>query len=525
MQPELKEARLRLTEDYRLYARHALKIRTKDAKIVPLALNPAQDYFLDQIEAQRRTTGRIRVIILKGRQMGLSTAVGGRLMFRTTQNTGTKALVVAHKAESTRALFDMTRRYFDNLPEVLKPEKKYSSRTELVFERLQSGYIVATAGGDSIARGETLQLLHLSEMAFWPKANAQENYNGLIQAVPEIAGTEVYIESTANGVTGVFADLWRGAVANENGFLPIFIPWFWQAEYRSEVPPGFERLEAEQKLVEAYGLDDEQLVWRRRKVANSGLELFRQEYPCTPDEAFLTTGRPLFDVEHIAELLRNPVEPSRREALNIAGNDFEPDARGELLTYREFDPTDTYTIGADVAEGVRNGDYSVAQVLDGQKRQVAVYRARIDPDAYAKVLYILGRRYGDCLISCEANNHGILPVTKLARDFNYPNVFQTTVYDQVLDRETTKLGWRTDVKSKPLCVDMTRAAFRDRELEIVDPTTLREMASFVLTDGGKMEADSGCHDDAVMALCIAVATHEAPWAPIVVSDEDYIKAL
>lgn len=525
MTPEQLDARRRLRDDFALYAKHALKIRTKAGQIEPLVLNEAQRYFLAKIEEQRKATGRIRAIILKGRQQGLSTAVGGRLIFRTTQHKARKALVVAHKADSTRALFDMTRRYYDNLPDILKPTKRYSSRAELVFDALESGYMVATAGGDGIARGETLQYLHLSEVAFWAKSTAQENYNGLIQAVPETDDTEVYIESTANGTTGVFADLWRGAVDGTNGFIPIFIPWFWQQEYRAAVPADFGRTPDETKLAALHGLDDEQLVWRRRKIANSGLELFKQEYPCTPDEAFLTTGRPVFDQEKIAELLRACPEPTERLAMNISETGFEPDPRGELRVFYPVDPLETYTIGGDVAMGVRGGDYSVAQVLDGKKRQVAVWRGHIHPDLFARILELLGKRYAMAYVACEVNNHGLLTNVRLSKDYAYPHVHQTVVVDTTLDRETVKLGFSTDSKSKPMIIDELRAAFRDGAIEVNDRQTLEEFRAFVVTEEGRLEAEPGHHDDTVMAMAIANHCHQEPWLPIPVADEDYVEAI
>jgi hypothetical protein len=152
-----------------LLRRERLKIRTKDLQVVPFKINTAQRQLLEAIRRQEAAIGRCRVIILKARQMGLSTVVGGRMFWRASQNQNRKALVVTHKAESTRALFDMTRRYYDQCPEALKPSTRYSSRKELVFDLLDSGYMVATAGGDGIARGETITDAHLSELAFWPK--------------------------------------------------------------------------------------------------------------------------------------------------------------------------------------------------------------------------------------------------------------------------------------------------------------------------------------------------------------------
>lgn len=523
MTPAQLAARKRLADDFAFYASKALKIRTKGGEIKPLVLNEAQRYFLQQIEQQLAETGRIRAIILKGRQQGLSTVVGARLIWRTSQQKAKKALVVAHKAESTRALFDMTRRYYDNLPEVLKPEKRYSSRSELVFGKLESSYAVATAGGEGIARGETLQYLHASEMAFWAKISAAENFNGLMKAIPNADGTEAYIESTANGVTGVFAETWRAAVAGENGWLPIFIPWFWQKEYRIKPPKGFERTPQEQELADRFGLDDKQLAWRRREIAQNGLDLFRQEYPCTPDEAFLTTGRPVFNQDKLAVQLRDAPEPIATMELTPAGSEFEEQPRGPLKVYREYDPAETYTIGADVAMGVRGGDYSVAHVLDGSKRQAAVYRAHVHPDYFAVVLNALGRRYNDALVSVESNNHGLLTVNKLSKDLLYPNVYQEVIRDTVLDRETVKLGWSTNVKTKPLAIDLLRAAHRDDDVEVYDRTTLEEMRSYILTEEGKLEAEQGCHDDCVMSLAIAVTTHQEPWLPIPMTDDDYIE--
>ncbi len=514
MTPEQKAVRQRLLTDFAFYAKHCLSVRTKEGDIKPLVLNPAQVYFLGQIEDQIARTGNIRAVILKGRQQGLSTVVGAYLIFRSTQGKGRKALVVAHKADSTATLFDMTKRYYEHLPQVVKPATSYSSKKELVFSGLQSSYTVATAGGDSIARGETLQLVHLSEVAFWPKSSAAANFNGLLKAVPNAPGTAVFVESTANGVTGVFADLWNGAVAGKNGFLPIFIAWFTTAEYRRPVPPGFTRTVDEDELAARYGLDDEQLAWRRTEIATNGLDMFHQEYPCEPDEAFLTTGRPVFDQKQLSELLRSCPDPIRTMSLDPLGTDFEDDPRGQLKVYEEPDITRTYYIGADVAMGVRGGDYSVAQVLDGDRNQVAVWRGHVHPDFYATVLQALGRMYGDALVAPEANNHGLLTVVRLSKDLLYGNVYTEKVVDKTSDRETVILGFSTTVKSKPMVIDELRGAMRRGDIRVVDRATLEEMRSYIVTETGKLEAEPGCFDDCVMSLAIANYVNEGQWTPI-----------
>ena len=163
------EARKRLLNDFAFYAKHAIKIRTKSGEVTPLILNQVQKRFLDRCMAQMETTGRIRMVILKGRQQGLSTVVSAFIYWWVSQRKGQKGLVVAHVKDSTDTLFQMYKRIHDHLPEILQPEKKYSNKRELAFASLDSGMIVATAGGDGIARGETLQCMHLSEVAFWPK--------------------------------------------------------------------------------------------------------------------------------------------------------------------------------------------------------------------------------------------------------------------------------------------------------------------------------------------------------------------
>lgn len=523
--------RRRLRDDFDFYAANALQIRTKTAEIVPLKLNVAQRQLLDAVNAQWKRTGKVRVIILKARQMGLSTAVGGFLYYRTSQNRAQKALVMTHKAESTAALFDMTKRYYENTPDALRPSTKYSSKRELKFDKLDSGYMVATAGGEAVARGETLTLAHLSELAFWPKSNAKALLSGIMDAIPDAPGTAVFIESTANGVSGEFYDFWKKAEAGENGYIPVFLPWFIQAEYRSPVPEGFERTPVEEELVAKFDLDDQQLMFRRLKIAEKGLELFQQEYPSTADEAFLTTGRPVFNTQQLSERKREVGLPSY--AMGLEGEKLVKDPRGKLLVYRDLDlgdpekklPPETYYIGADVALGVRGGDYSVAQVLDSKKRQVAVWRGHVYPDNFGHILAALGYYYNTARIGVEFNNHGILTCNVLAKDLTYPNFFTETVYDKLDDQDTESLGFRTTTKTKPLIIDQLRASIRDSEMELNDLATIGELLTYIVTDTGNMEAEEGCHDDTVVSLAIANHIHEGIFTPVVSTDDYYIEAI
>ena len=517
------EIRKRLYNEFEFYAKHALRIRTKEGKIAPLVLNEAQNRFCEVVIGQLQTTGIVRVVVLKGRQQGLSTVIEGIIYWWTSQHKAQKAIVMTHHSDSTKALFDMVKRYHDGCPEILKPQTKYSSRKELSFNVLDSSYMVATAGGEGIGRGETLQLAHLSEAAFYPPATAKENINGLLQAVPNEKGTMVFVESTANGIGNSFHNIWTGAVESKNEFTAVFIPWFIQQEYRFPVPDNFKRTPDEEDLVEKYGLDDEQLMFRRKKIATNGLDLFKQEYPCCAEEAFLTSGRPVFNPEQLQNMLDNA--PDIKQRLALEEDEWVEHPRGELLVYRMHDPGESYYIGADISMGVRGGDYSVAQVLDSKKRQVAVFRGHVHPDYFATVLYHLGLFFNAALIIPENNNHGILTCTRLAKDLAYPNVYMTTDVDKITERETVKIGFSTTVKTKPLVIDQLRASLRENELELNDKTTIRELMTYIVNENGGMEAEQGCHDDCVVSLALCNHVHEGKFTPVEVTDDFYIEVI
>jgi hypothetical protein len=518
-----RAVRKRLYEDFEFYARHALKIRTKEGTIAPLVLNAAQKIFMKTVIDQLQRTGRVRVVVLKGRQQGLSTIIEGLLYWWTSQHKATKAIVMTHLGESTKALFDMTKRYHEQCPEILKPHTKYSSRKELAFDLLDSSYMVATAGGEGIGRGETIQLAHLSEAAFYPPATARDNINGLTQAIPNSPGTFVFVESTANGIGNPFHEIWTNAVNGTNEYEAVFIPWFIQKEYRVAVPKGFERTPEEDKLVEKYGLDDEQLMFRRRKIALNGLELFQQEYPCHADEAFLTSGRPVFNPQQLQGLIEKSPEVVSR--LELISEEFEEAPRGSLLLYQHHQPGETYYIGADVAMGVRGGDWSVAQILDSKKQQVGIYRSQVHPDYFATVLEKLGYFFNTAKIAVENNNHGILTATRLGKDLAYPNIYFETQVDKQTEAETVTYGFRTTVKTKPLIIDKLRAALRENDIVVNDKLTLRECMTYVVKDDGKLEAEAGCFDDCVMSLAIANFIHEGHYVPIAVTDDFYFEMI
>ena len=288
------EKRQLLKDDFEYYARNCLKIRTKHKGLQPLILNDAQMYIHKRIEQQKKETGKVRAIILKGRQQGASTYVEGRFIWNTTHNKGTKAFILTHDGESTNALFEMTERYYDNLPHFVKPTTSAANAKELHFDALDSGYKIGTAGNKAVGRGQTIQYFHGSEVAFW--VNASEHTKGIVQAIPDAPGTEDIRESTANGVGNFFHEQWKLAEKGLSEFIPIFVPWFWQSEYKKELPEGATFTDEENLLAEIYTLTKEQLFWRRMKVAElttdgvDGTRAFKQEYPMNAAEAFQVSG-------------------------------------------------------------------------------------------------------------------------------------------------------------------------------------------------------------------------------------------
>jgi len=292
--------------DLPLYARQCLHVVTKESQLVRMAFNPAQEIIHAKVEAQLAEHGLVRALILKGRKQGSSTYVGARFYAKTQLHKYRNAKVMAHVQDSTNALFSMVQTFNDNNPFRLRADTSNAKAFEFSNG---SSYTVATAGVSGEAgRGDTPTLAHLSEAAFYK--NAEKNFAGFANSVPLSPGTEIFVESTANGLGNEFHRRWmraEGGVADEQTgiqYLPIFIPWYLSPEYRLPVSAGFELrpdaegdgLPSEREVAEMFGLDMAQMAWRRFQIdeALGSVEQFMQEYPSSPSEAFQTTGVDLF---------------------------------------------------------------------------------------------------------------------------------------------------------------------------------------------------------------------------------------
>lgn len=298
--PNPNEQRIKINKrfdsDFRFYAKYHLKIRTKSGDIQPFIFNHAQDMLDAFIAKQINDMGKVRILILKARQQGFSTYTGGRFYWRTTRNPGKATFILSHEAGTTEKLFAIVERYHANCPEAARIDTDVANRRRMVFADIGSEYFVGTAGNDNVGRGGTIQYLHASEAAFYPPGDGFSK--GLLQSVPDLPGTEVVLESTANGMDPLFYRMCMDALNGKGEYRLFFSPWFWQKEYRKELPLDFMPTQKEAELAELHKLDWEQIYWRRMQIEGpfkGDEKSFMQEYPATVEEAFVSSGESLID--------------------------------------------------------------------------------------------------------------------------------------------------------------------------------------------------------------------------------------
>lgn len=289
---------LRCRADFEFFASKCLFIRTKEGPVVPFRLNRAQRFLHDRLEEQRTRKGRVRAIIVKGRQLGASTYIQGRFYWRLWGGQGLRAYILTHEQAATDNLFGMAQRFHQEIPKEARPPTKAANAKELVFADNDSSYAVATAGTKGIGRSATLQLFHGSEAAFWP--NAEEHVDGVLQAIPDAEGTERIFESTANGIGNVFQRRYSAAERGDSDEEAIFIPWFWGDDYVRTPPADWDPPGKWLAYQDHHRLTDDQLYWafvknRDMATATSGSAdepcwKFKQEYPATASEAFQSSG-------------------------------------------------------------------------------------------------------------------------------------------------------------------------------------------------------------------------------------------
>jgi hypothetical protein len=527
----------KLKDDFPWYAENFLKIRDKKANIVDFRLNKAQRIVFGHIEELRKNNMPVRILLLKARQMGMSTFTEGFIFHDTSTNENKNALIIAHEESASGNLFNMSKMYYEYLPDVIRPMKKYANGKVLQFENptaeesekmknpgLRSKIAIATAGAGEVGRSATYHNLHVSELAFFP--DPKITMLGLMQCVPDAPNTNVIIESTANGVGDYFHEMWQAAEKGLNDFVPIFLPWFIQDEYVrpfrtegekqqliSEVETvtkdsnGNNVYTYEKLLKDKQGLTWEQLNWRRYTIANKcqgDEELFMQEYPSTPEEAFISSGRPKFNIPALRKYQTITKEPIARGYLQFGEKGtvkFVDDVKGYISIWKKPEKGVHYAVGADVAEGLIDGDFSCGIVGDDHFDVVAMWHGHIDPDLFGLELVKLGIYYHDAYLGVESNNHGLTTLMSIKKQ-EYWNLYFTKTFDKISETMTQKLGWQTNLRTKPLMIDKLAEFIREFHLGIYSDLLIAEAFTYIIEDNGKTNAQSGCHDDTIMACAI-----------------------
>ena len=563
-----ERVRYRLKHDNPYWAIHCGKISDKRGKIIPFDLNEGQRSLDAKLEAQRFEGRPQRAIILKARQLGFSTYVQGKLIQRTTQRENHHAVVVAHDRETGGKLFAAGDRFYRYLPneEGLKPEKFSHRRSRFLHfgEEQDDGliypdstYLVDTANEFEAGRGATYHSAHLSEVAFY--ADPIAKYTALMQAVPDDPDTLVVLESTANG-SNLFKDLWDDAVEGRSDFVAHFWAWHQHAEYTLPFANDAEREnfrvgegpfgEDEPRLIELFNLTKEQLHWRRWTIANKlagKLDRFRAEYPSTPEDAFISTGRQVFDQNLVqgvlidVELNWDPRQPSEerpgpklmklqagttqvregrlgrievpKDPLWVPRQKLELGVDADWKIWEEPQPDQQYIEAIDVSGGGMGGTQTDSdepakdciQIINHETRiQVAEFSARIDADLLAEQAYLAALAYNMPWLAVEITGSWGLPVArKIWMDFKFPFVFFRKRLGAATDRSEDRLGWDTNRQTKPMLEANMAEMLREGTHGIRSRELVLEMKTHVRDSKGRSGPEAGKFNDRLMAYLIA----------------------
>jgi hypothetical protein len=471
----------------------------------------------------------VRLLILKDRRIGVSTYVDGRQFHQTTTVPNTGGFIVTHDKPSLGKIFGMAKLFYDELPPQFKPMKRYSNKTELVFENpnektrfsnpgLRSFMEVFSANTGTASRSGGYSFAHFSEVAFYE--NAETLITSTVPSIQDLPGTVKIYESSGNGRSGFFYEQWKKAKKNLtsqrklSNFYPIFFGWLTFPEYKRPFIATKEKTdfvatldEEEQYLHNRHKASLEQLNWRRSKILDfdDDVEKFHQEYPTTDEEAFISKGIPYFPKKKLLELKGLCKPPIRVGDISEFG--FVEDPDGALQVWEPPIPDEEYVLAADAGEGRVNGDLSTIEVLKVPKgsplvKQVAEWKGLIDPVQFAGKIASLGFWYNEGLAVPEKQHPGLTTIAELQNI--YWNIYHWKYLDKQKQTQTNLLGWETNAATKPILCNYVAACISAGILEINSDDLVDEMLSFVRSANGAGEGDYNCHDDLVMAYMIGV---------------------
>ena len=473
---KLKRSKAETVRDFLIEA--IVRVRNKHRKLVQLKPNRAQQEYSKHCSR--------RNIVLKARQVGITTYVAARFFIQTITQPGTVSLQVAHDQESAEQIFRMVHRFWENLPVEVQQGALRTSRAnvrQIAFPSLDSEYRVATAADADAGRGTTVHNLHCSEVARWP-GDPQETLSSLRATAPEEGN--IVLESTPNGAGGTFYEEWQQA--DETGYTRHFFPWWYDKAYRMKAGEALAEplTEEEQALMERAGLSLEQIAWRRTTHAQlRGLAL--QEYAEDATTCFLQSAECVFDlraIDRASAVARDPVEILENQRLRI----WFPAQKGK-----------EYVIGVDPAGGGRDGDYCCAQVIERETAlQCAEWHGHYPPREFAAALARLGGRYNGALLVVERNNHGYGVLAHL-ENAKYQNIY----------REGNKAGWPTTAVTRPAMIEDLAETLATQPELFQSTRLMGELLTFVRQRDGSAAATAGAHDDCVMAMAIALGARKA----------------
>lgn len=507
-----------------------LKIIDMRGKLIGLDLNDAQLRVHATLEIQRRAGLPVRAIILKARREGVSTYVEARFFYWLNMLANRFACVASADIDGSDKIFGMTKLFQKQMPDAIKRETEYSSRKEITFaDPHRSKMLVQTAGKQVLGRGGLTHFFHCSEFAFWEDARTQ--FGGAAQEVPDYPDTEIIIESTANGMGNAFHDMYERAVfdwnetKDPNNYLPIFLPWYLFKEYRKKPSTGFVPDEHEELLAKRHNLDIEQIYWRRWAIKNkcqNDEELFRQEYPSSWQEAFTTSGNPVFKDETINyQSVRTIKEPKLLMFTGSCRDDINVQYVNRSLNcwqVKEFPRKNgQYTIGIDTMEGRISDasdeksqlDYHGVSVFDRDKNEVvAIYKGRGAQHELGLQCLLAARYFNDAWVIPEIPNGMVL--LQIFKNDGYSNIFSRIIHEeQFVEKDSEELGWRTTLVTRKWLVDDFITLVTDPEPILLNfADIVEEMRWFVKDKNGKPIHSSGKHDDLLFSTMLAVQGHK-----------------
>jgi len=514
--------------DFSYYAPRLLKIKTENRQIIPFNFNIEQQRLHQAWEYQLKTLGMVRLIILKDRRIGASTYIEGRNFHQATTVPNTASYIITHDKPSLAKIFNICKLFYDELPKTYRPMKRYSNRTELVFENpnekarfidpgLRSLIEVFSANTGTASRAGGYSFGHFSEVAFYE--NAETLITSTVPSIQDLPGTVKVYESTGNGRAGFFYEQWRKAKKSltskrkTSNFYPLFFGWLTFPEYTKPLKTDQEKQdlletldEEEQYLMAKFKATLEQLNWRRSKILDfdDDIDKFHQEYPADDEEAFISKGTPYFSKKKLLQMkafCRDPIKMGDIGELGFS------EVEGGPLSIWEFPEVGyDYVLAADIGEGLPDGDFSTIQVLRAPKgspniKQVAQYKDRIDAISFAGKLASLGNMYNEGMAVPETKGPGLTTLAELKNI--YWNIYKWKMLDR-FEQRSIKLGWETNVSTKPLLCQYVGACLAANILEINSEELIDEMLSFVRNLNNSGEADYNCHDDLIMSYMIGV---------------------